>query len=81
MTKKNAQDQMESHKASLFFPLPNGTALLYNLNGVATEPEAENLPQETVQAKKARFVVIPVKNWLKTDQRFKVSWIVEGDKD
>lgn len=72
---------MEPHTGSLFFPLPNGTALLYNLSGIATEPEAEALPQETVQAKKARFIIIPVKNWLKTDQRFKVSWIVEGDKD
>jgi len=27
------------HQGSLFFPLPNGTALLYNLNGVATQPE------------------------------------------
>jgi hydrocephalus-inducing protein len=67
MTKKNAQDQMEAHIGSLFFPLPNGTALLYNLNGIATEPEAEALPQETVQAKKARFITIPVRNWLKQD--------------
>jgi len=55
--------------------------LLYNLSGVATEPEAESLNPETVQAKKARFIIIPVRNWLKTDQRFKVSWAVEGDKD
>ena len=81
MTKKNAADQYEAHVGSLFFPLPNGTALLYNLNGVATEPEPEALAQESVQAKKARFIIIPVKNWLKTDQRFKVSWTVEGDKD
>jgi hydrocephalus-inducing protein len=67
MTKKNTQDQYETHVGSLFFPLPNGTALLYNLNGIATEPESEALPQETVQAKKARFIVIPVRNWLKTD--------------
>jgi hypothetical protein len=39
--------------------------MLYNLNGVALEPEAEALPQETVQAKKARFIIIPVRNWLK----------------
>lgn len=43
MTKKNASDQYEAHIGSLFFPLPNGTALLYNLNGVATEPEPEAL--------------------------------------
>lgn len=48
MTKKNAADQYDTHKGSLFFPLPNGTALLYKLNGIATEPEAEGLIQETV---------------------------------
>lgn len=41
MTKKNAGGDYDSHKGSLFFPLPNGTALLYKLNGIATEPEAE----------------------------------------
>jgi hydrocephalus-inducing protein len=65
--KKEGTDQFEPHVGSLFFPLPNGTALLYNLNGVATEPEAEALPQETVQAKKARFIIVPVRNWLKVD--------------
>jgi hypothetical protein len=34
-----------------------------------------------VQAKKARFITVPVRNWQKQDQRFKVSWTVEGDKD
>lgn len=48
MTKKNAADQYDSHKGSLFFPLPNGTALLYKLNGIATEPEAEGAIQEVV---------------------------------
>jgi len=48
MTKKNAADQYDSHKGSLFFPLPNGTALLYKINGIATEPDAEATLQETV---------------------------------
>lgn len=37
--------------------------------------------QETVIAKKSKFIIIPVKNWLKTTQRFKVSWVVEGEQD
>ncbi len=67
MTKKNAADQFETHSGSLFFPLPNGTAMLYNLVGVATEPESEGLPAESVQAKKAKVIIVPVRNWLKTD--------------
>jgi len=31
------------HLGSLFFPLPNGTALLYNLKGIATAPQSEGL--------------------------------------
>lgn len=65
MTKKNAADQYDAHRGSLFFPLPNGTALLYKLNGIATEPDSEGLIQETVVAKKSKFIVVPVKNWLK----------------
>jgi hypothetical protein len=30
------------HKGGLFFPLPNGTALLYKIIGNASEPDAES---------------------------------------
>ena len=48
MTKKNADGKMDTHKGSLFFPLPNGTALLYTLNGTATEPEPEEVMNASV---------------------------------
>lgn len=54
---------METHKGSLFFPLPNGTALLYRLVGTAAEPDAEGEISETVKAKKAGSIIIPIKNW------------------
>mmetsp|Transcript_22445 Transcript_22445/g.16947 ORF Transcript_22445/g.16947 Transcript_22445/m.16947 type:complete len:80 (+) Transcript_22445:6068-6307(+) len=79
MTKKNANDVMEPHKANLFFPKPNGTAEIYKLSGIAQEPEPESILQEQVQAKKSKFIIFPVVNWLKTPQRFKVSWVAEGD--
>jgi len=43
MTKKaDVEDAPEEpHFGSLFFPLPNGTALLYNLKGIATAPQSE----------------------------------------
>jgi hypothetical protein len=46
MTKKEKKEDSQEfidviHKGSCFFPLPNGTALLYNLNGIATEPTEE----------------------------------------
>lgn len=44
MTKKEKKSETSEelvdmpHLGSLFFPLPNGTALLYNLKGIATAP-------------------------------------------
>jgi len=74
-------EEMETHKGGLFFPLPNGTALLYRLVGAATEPDAEGDLTETVVAKRAKSIMIPVKNWSRQPQRFHASWKVEGDAD
>jgi len=74
-------EETETHKGGLFFPLPNGTALLYRLVGTATEPDAEGELPQTVTAKKAKSIVIPVKNWSRSPQRFHASWKVEGDAD
>lgn len=52
MTKKEGSISDEPHYGSLFFPLPNGTALLYNLKGVSNAPSTEGLVTETIQAKK-----------------------------
>lgn len=84
MTKKEAKKEggEESvdapHLGSLFFPLPNGTALLYNLKGIATAPQVEGLVQETVQARKQKNFIVNVRNWAKQTQRFEASWKVEG---
>lgn len=51
------------HQGSLFFPLPNGSALLYTLRGVATEPDCEATFNETIAARNTTNIVIPVKNW------------------
>jgi len=72
---------METHKGGLFFPLPNGTALLYRLVGTATEPDAEGVLSETLTAKRAKSIIIPVKNWSGLPQRFHASWKVEGEAD
>ena len=70
MTKKeqipDTEDERDvPHQGSLFFPLPNGTALLYNLNGVATAPESEGNVTETISAKKQRNFIVNVKNFSK----------------
>jgi hydrocephalus-inducing protein len=72
---------MDTHNGSLFFPLPNGTALLYRLLGTATEPDPDGSITETVTAKKAKSVIVPVKNWSRQPQRFRASWEVDGEAD
>jgi hydrocephalus-inducing protein len=60
------QDEDETaHSGSVFFPLPNGTALLYNLKGQATAPQSEGTVQETVQARKQKNFPVLVNNWAK----------------
>ena len=65
-TKKVSEESDETapvpHEGSLFFPLPNGTALLYKLKGVATEPESEGTITETLDAKKQHNFIVAVKN-------------------
>jgi hydrocephalus-inducing protein len=61
------------HKGSLFLPLPNGTALLYQLVGVVGDPAVEGEMDLTTKAKEALVIPIKAVNWLKRSQRFKVS--------
>ena len=71
----------ELHQGSVFFPLPNGTALLYNLKGTATAPQAEGTITEAIQAKKQKNIIVKVDNWSKKTQRFEASWVLEGQND
>jgi hydrocephalus-inducing protein len=69
------------HEASLFFPLPDGRAEFYNLFGKSNKPEAtENLTVQ-IDAKKPKYISVPVENWLKTAQRFKVTSEIVGNAD
>jgi hydrocephalus-inducing protein len=59
-------------KTQLFFPLPNGQALIYNLTGVSTAPDAVDTIEVDAPCKKLLLKSLPVKNWLSKAQRFKV---------
>lgn len=60
------------HTGSCFFPLPDGTGLLYNLIGVAGPPKPFGKIQRDVPCKIAVVELLNVENWLKKPQRFKV---------
>jgi len=79
MTDGESEDESKhKHKGSIFIPLPDGTALLYKLEGTASAPN----PCETIKleaaSKKAHTIRVPVTNWLKQPQRFKVELKVES---
>ena len=58
------------HEGTAFFPLPTGQGVMYKLVGTASAPLLAGTITETVAAKKALVISLPVANWLKKAQRF-----------
>jgi hypothetical protein len=56
----------------LFFPIPDGSAILYKLSGKSLSPLPIQTLDFTLKAKKSGSLSIPIKNWLKNSQRFNV---------
>ena len=62
------------HQGYIFFPLPDGSAVTYNLQGQASEPEPlSDTISIDVAAKEPHTQSLSVTNWLKSTQRFSVS--------
>lgn len=55
---------------SLFFALPDGGAVLYQLEGEADGPEAASSLELETPAKTALAFTVPVANWLRRAQRY-----------
>ena len=62
----------EEHEGSAFFPLPDGSAILYRLWGTAEAPAPSSEVVQTVACKEAHTFSLAVGNWLKEPQRFRV---------
>lgn len=62
----------ERLEGSIFFAIPDGTALLYNVHGKATAPACAGAMNLSTPAKKTLPIALSVKNWLKTSQTFDV---------
>lgn len=62
----------QKHVGSVFFPLPDGTGLMYNLNGLANPPVSIDKIQRDVPCKTNHVELLVIENWLKKAQRFKV---------
>jgi len=60
------------HSGSVFFPLPDGSALMYNFKGTSAPPPEASIVERTTPCKKSCAIPLLVSNWLKQPQRFKV---------
>lgn len=64
------------HKATVFFPLPDGTAKVHEIVGVSNPPKAKKVINDVAKAREWKVIKLDVSNWLYTTQRFKVTWTV-----
>ncbi|XP_078400045.1 hydrocephalus-inducing protein-like [Cetorhinus maximus] len=63
----------KKHHGSVFFPLPDGTGLLYMLHGVAEPPKAVAIINREVPCKIPYTVLLSINNWLPKPQRFRAT--------
>ena len=70
--KDKKTEELRPHTGTLFIPCPDGSALLYNLNGVALPPKPAGVIQREVPCKVWYSESLSVTNWLKKPQRFHV---------
>lgn len=64
---------MQKHQGSIFFPQPDGTGLLYNLQGTTEAPKHVAAITQEIPCKTAHTELLPVENWLRRPQRFRVT--------
>jgi len=69
------------HNGTVFFPMPDGTAILHALEGVADEPQPSGAVTVSVPAKAAHSQPLKVTNWLGRRQRFRATVAIEGEED
>ncbi|DAZ93738.1 TPA: hypothetical protein N0F65_007364 [Lagenidium giganteum] len=83
MTKQSEDDEArpDLHRGSIFFAIPDGSALLYNVVGKAFAPASSGTLTLSASAKKALPISIPIKNWLKAPQTFTVAIEKPADKE
>lgn len=62
----------EKHEGSVFFPLADGSAIFYKLEGTAEPPKPAGTVDQSVPCKQQATIPLVVSNWLKQPQRFKV---------
>lgn len=57
-------------QGSVFFSFPDGSGILYILQGTAEPPKAEGTVTEEIKCKTHHTQTLPVHNWLPRPQRY-----------
>jgi hydrocephalus-inducing protein len=65
--------ETSKHQGKLFIALPDGTAQLYELVGLAAEPECTEKLEIETPAKKPHTVTLKITNWLSAPQKLNVT--------
>ncbi|KAG2469946.1 HYDIN protein, partial [Polypterus senegalus] len=63
----------KKHQGTVFFPFPDGTGLLYVLQGTADPPKAISTITREVPCKTPYSELLSISNWLPKPQRFRVN--------
>ena len=77
MSKINPDDPNEKskeHDATVFFPIPDGTAKIYKVLGTSLPPSAQQTIDATATVREWTTIKLTITNWLYQTQRFHVSW-------
>ncbi|KAM9301954.1 hydrocephalus-inducing protein homolog [Gastrophryne carolinensis] len=62
----------KKHQGSVFFPLPDGTGLMFLLQGTADPPKSSGTIVREVPCRTPYTELLPLTNWLPKCQRFRV---------
>ncbi|RXM33054.1 Hydrocephalus-inducing protein [Acipenser ruthenus] len=62
----------KKHQGSVFFAFPDGTGLIYLLQGFAEPPKSSGNITREVPSKTSYSELLPISNWLPKPQRFRV---------
>ncbi|XP_066569678.1 hydrocephalus-inducing protein homolog [Amia ocellicauda] len=61
----------KKHQGSVFIPFPDGTGMLYTLQGTSEPPKAAGTITHEVPCKISYTELLPITNWLAKPQRFR----------
>lgn len=71
----------EKHVGKVFIATPDGSAFVYNLEGVANPPTEAIKVSAEVQCKTPHIEGVKITNWLRERQRFNVKWTLVEPAD